>query len=204
MRIGQSVDHMLAGYRVSAVVGLAKLDGNRTAYWTATAEWRPAGARNPEQIGPLDLDTAGLLATVEPGVPWRTLFELHTCDWNGTPMHAVANARYWMGFTGRFTPVLAQQVCNLGHVHTVQTDREWTYDQPWPSGEANLVAHLRCTPDEARDARAYVDGAGRDDSAVMFALRRFEPTWRARALRAFGWLATTTIGVECGLHGVPL
>ena len=55
-----------------------------------------------------------------------------------------------------------------------------------------------------RDAREYVDGAGRNDEAVMFALRRFEPTWRARALRAFGWLATTTIGVECGLHGVPL
>lgn len=173
---------------MNARVGLVKLAGAEHAYWSPTAEIRVRGTRWDR----------GLVATGSMGEEIARVFpeaaliaRLHLADEDGTPLHAVSNALYHLGLSGRHEDVRATHRCACGHEHTTVTGRRWVPWCPWPTNRGYAALHLRVSPERVDSIRDYITTAdGQDSQAMEFIIRTsLRPLWDAEAKAAAEWLA---------------
>lgn len=79
-----------AGDRIAVEAGLEHLDGNQRPYFSVTAEIIPRGRRNPDRCGCLHNEVLAVFPQLAP------IVALHLADDDGCPMHAAANAAYFI------------------------------------------------------------------------------------------------------------
>jgi hypothetical protein len=91
-----------------ARVGLDKLDGNRQAYWTATADvyephgtWSGRARYDNEREADMCGSTHGAILRAFPKL--APIVALHLSDPDGVPMYALANGRYHLANGDRQT-----------------------------------------------------------------------------------------------------
>jgi len=144
--------------RIVVTAGLHKL-GDQVPYFSVTADLvnlrcRKDSDRRIEACGAMHEEVLKHFPKLAPVVA------LHLSDIDGAPMHAQANARYWMGLTEFKT-------------------WERTYGKPEPLPALDVLArHLRISEDEAAElvARhpAYTD-------ALEAEIEAMRPRWKAEA-----------------------
>jgi hypothetical protein len=140
--------------RITARVALVKLSANPRPYFSATVdtETRRGSGRWEDAGGGADHD---LILSLFPA--FEPVVRVHLSDDRGEPMHAVENARYWLGLT-----------------------EYQDYDRD------TLCRHLRVTRDEADEIHRYVNGAAgrysdREALDYLFQVLKLRERWQAEA-----------------------
>jgi hypothetical protein len=98
--------------------------------------------------------------------------KVHLADEHGVPLHALENARYWMGLSS--WGVALDDDYGRRHLETDPGGIVWAPE--------SLANHLRVSVDEARQIRAYVVNDGNDIEALRFAVMvNLAARWQADA-----------------------
>ena len=140
-------------YRLRVRAGLHRLDGNTRPYWSITGELvnlRRVGRYSDgiEACGCMHDEILAHWPELEPVVA------LHLADDRGEPMHAGANAAYWLGLSvwSDGSPMVPSSGAGAGELETGPEGLDWA-----PEG---LARSWRVPVDRARVLRARIMAAG--------------------------------------------
>jgi hypothetical protein len=161
------------GDKLTATALLVHRAGNARPYFSLTGEVREPHKREPWCAGCIHGEI------VEAFPDWAPLAAIHLADDTGTPMHALENARYWMGFSlrGAGRPMSPRgQYDPADEFETDANGLEWS--------PVRLARHLRVGVEHARELRAYVEADGNDTEALRFIVGCLAPQWAAEAAAA--------------------
>lgn len=157
-------------HRLVVTAGLHKLAGNDRPYWSITAE-----VINKRRRGDNAIEAAGMQHELIVGhfPELGPVVALHLSDVHGVPMHAVENARYWLGLSG---------------FHTW----ERTYGKPEALPAVDVLArHLRISEDDALAMAArYPVGSPFDPDALAAAVMAHAERWQAESDAAVALLGS--------------
>lgn len=108
------------------------------------------------------------------------IITVHLADDRGVPMHAVANAMYWGGFSASGRKDVWQQMVpddDYGR-RTLETDDTGLVWAP-----ETFASHLRVSVEQGRELRAYVanDESKHYSAAMAFVCKTLESYWQTEA-----------------------
>ena len=166
-------------YRFNARAALDHIEGNRRPHFTTTGELlnlRRRGDNQIEACGQMQEETRAHFPEMAP------LLAIHSSDDDGTPMHALENARYWFGLCyfdpkTRLRPMSPHTEYSNQTFETDPVDgREWAPE--------TVARHLRVTIPQAREWRAYITSDPNESEALRYMIRTLSPRWAEEAARA--------------------
>lgn len=160
-------------YVFAARVALCKLAGNDHPYFSATGEllnMARSGDNRIEACGCLHDDIRRYFPALAP------VAHVHLADHRGVPMHAVANACHWSGFS---TWPSGQPMSPRGTYDDAalfETDAEGLEWSP-----VRLANHLRVSVDRAREIRDYCAADPNTTEAMRYRCHMLEAQWQREA-----------------------